>query len=91
MNIADEVKMRATCMSAKKGAIIVRNKAIISTGYNGSPKGIKHCTAGGCPRCTSYHLGKLNSGDYSEPCICCHSEENGLFKQHLMEPQLKTR
>lgn len=80
MNIADEVKMRATCMSAKKGAIIVRNKTIISTGYNGSPKGIKHCTAGGCPRCTSRHLGRLKSGDYSEPCICCHSEENAIVQ-----------
>ncbi|MEW5897075.1 MAG: deaminase [Nanoarchaeota archaeon] len=80
MNIAEQVKMRSTCMSAKKGAIIVKNKMILSTGYNGSPKGIKHCADGGCKRCTLRHLGKLKSGDYSQPCICCHSEENAIVQ-----------
>lgn len=80
MNIAENVKMRSTCMSAKKGAIIVKDKMIISTGYNGTPKGITHCTEGGCQRCTSRHLGKIKSGSYSEPCICCHSEENAIVQ-----------
>lgn len=80
MNIAEQVKMRSTCMSAKKGAIIVKNKMILSTGYNGSPKGIEHCTKGGCKRCTSRHLGKIKSGVYTEPCICCHSEENAIVQ-----------
>lgn len=80
MNIAEQVKMRATCMSAKKGAIIVKEKMIISTGYNGTPKAIEHCTAGGCQRCTSRHLGKMNSGQYKEPCICCHAEENAIVQ-----------
>ena len=80
MNIAEQVKSRSTCMSAKKGAIIVKDKMIISTGYNGSPKGIKHCNHGGCKRCTSRHLGRLKSGNYSEPCICCHSEENAIVQ-----------
>ncbi len=78
MNIAQQVKMRCNCMSAKKGAIIVKDKMILSTGYNGSPKGITHCTAGGCPRCTARHLGKVKSGEYSQPCICCHAEENAI-------------
>jgi dCMP deaminase len=80
MNIADQVKMRCNCMSAKKAAIIVRDKMILSTGYNGSPKGIKHCSKGGCQRCTSRHLGTIKSGSYSEPCICCHSEENAIVQ-----------
>jgi dCMP deaminase len=80
MSISDQVKMRATCMSSKKGTVIVRGKTIISTGYNGTPKGIKHCTAGGCQRCTSRHLGRLKSGVYSEPCICNHSEENAIVQ-----------
>lgn len=80
MNIAEQIKMRATCMSAKKGAILVKNKMIISTGYNGSPKKIKHCTAGGCQRCTSRHLGKIRSGEFTEPCICCHAEENAIVQ-----------
>ncbi|MEK6951190.1 MAG: deaminase [Nanoarchaeota archaeon] len=80
MNIAQQVKMRCNCMSAKKGAIIVKDKMILSTGYNGSPKNITHCTAGGCPRCTARHLGKVKSGEYSQPCICCHAEENAIVQ-----------
>ncbi len=80
MDIAEQVKLRCTCMSAKKGAVVVKEKMIISTGYNGTPKGIEHCTLGGCKRCTSRHLGKIKSGVYSEPCICCHSEENAIVQ-----------
>lgn len=80
MDIAHAVKIRSNCMSAKKGAIIVRNKQIVSTGYNGSPKSIQHCSEGGCQRCTSRHLGRIKSGVYSEPCICCHSEENAIVQ-----------
>ncbi|MFC1754915.1 cytidine/deoxycytidylate deaminase family protein [Thermoproteota archaeon] len=80
MNIAQAVKMRCNCLSAKKGAIIVRDKIILSTGYNGSPKGIKHCNSGGCKRCTTRHLGKMKSGVYSEPCICAHAEENAIVQ-----------
>ncbi len=80
MNIAQQVKMRCNCMSAKKGAIVVKDKMILSTGYNGSPKGITHCTTGSCPRCTARHLGKIKSGVFSEPCICCHAEENAIVQ-----------
>ena len=80
MNIAQQVRMRCNCMSAKKGAIIVKDKMILSTGYNGSPKGLTHCTAGGCPRCTARHLGKVKSGEFSQPCICCHAEENAVVQ-----------
>jgi len=80
MNIAEEVKMRCTCMSAKKGTIIVKNKMSLSTGYNGTPKGIRHCNTGGCQRCTSRHLGQIKSGVYSEPCVCSHSEENAIVQ-----------
>jgi dCMP deaminase len=80
MDIAEQIKQRATCMSAKKGTVIVREKQILSTGYNGSPKGITHCNKGGCIRCTNRHLGKIKSGVYSEPCICAHSEENAIVQ-----------
>ncbi len=80
MSIAEAVKMRSSCLSAKKAALIVKNKQIISTGYCGSPKGVKHCTEGGCQRCTSRHLGKMSSGTYSEPCICAHAEENAIVQ-----------
>jgi len=80
MNIAEAVKERCNCMSAKKGALIVKNKQIVSTGYNGSPKGIKHCNQGACPRCTARHLGKIKSGNYPKPCICAHAEENAIVQ-----------
>lgn len=80
MNIAEQVKLRCNCMSAKKGAIIVKDKMILSTGYNGTPKNIRHCTQGSCPRCTLRHLGKIKSGVYSQPCICAHAEENAIVQ-----------
>ncbi len=80
MNVAEMVKLRSTCMSAKKGAVLVKENRVVSTGYNGSPKGVKHCNKGGCVRCTLRHLGKIKSGVYSEPCICCHSEENAIVQ-----------
>ncbi len=80
MQIAETIKLRSNCLSAKKGAVLVKDKRIISTGYNGSPKGIKHCNEGGCIRCTQRHLGKIKSGVFSEPCICCHAEENAIVQ-----------
>ena len=80
MNVAEMVKLRSTCMSAKKGAVLVKDNRVVSTGYNGSPRGVKHCNQGGCVRCTQRHLGKIKSGVYSEPCICCHSEENAIVQ-----------
>lgn len=80
MQIAETIKLRCSCLSAKKGAVIVKDKQVISAGYNGSPKGVTHCNEGGCKRCTLRHLGKIKSGEYSEPCICCHAEENAIVQ-----------
>ena len=80
MNIAEQVKTRCNCMSPAKGAIIVKDKMILSTGYNGTPKGTKHCSDGGCDRCTARHEGKIESGDYSIPCVCAHAEENAIVQ-----------
>ena len=80
MNIAEVVKSRCNCMSAKKGAIVVKDKKIVSTGYNGTAKGLKHCNQDGCERCKLRHLGKLKSGNYSTVCTCAHAEENALIQ-----------
>ncbi len=48
MNIAHEVAKRSTCERAQVGAVIVRDKRILTTGYNGSPRGLPHCTEVGC-------------------------------------------
>jgi dCMP deaminase len=70
--------------AACKGAVIVRDKRIISTGYNGTPKGTKNCIDGGCQRCADVDAGKIQSGKYDydqnskAECACCHGEENAI-------------
>jgi len=51
--ISRTVATRSNCSRRKVGAIIVVENAIISTGYNGTPMGVRNCVDGGCPRCAS--------------------------------------
>ena len=74
MNIAQMVALRSNCIKRKVAAIIVKDKRIISTGYNGTPRGLPNCNEGGCPRCNS--LGE--SGKGLEECYCSHAEENAI-------------
>ena len=53
MDIAHVVKRRSNCSRRDVAALIVKDRRIISTGYNGTPSGIKNCFEGGCPRCAS--------------------------------------
>ena len=53
MDIAHVVSKRGNCCRRKVAAVIVRDKRIVSTGYNGTPRGIVNCHEGGCPRCAS--------------------------------------
>lgn len=76
MEIARVVSLRGNCIKRKVAAVIVRDKRIISTGYNGTPRGITNCSEGGCPRCN--HFGK--SGDNLEECLCSHAEENAIVQ-----------
>lgn len=76
MNIARVVALRGNCIKRKIGAVIVRDKRIISTGYNGTPRGVKNCNEGGCPRCN--HFGA--SGAKLEECLCSHAEENAIVQ-----------
>lgn len=76
MNICDDVASRATCMRHKIGAVIVRDKQILSTGYNGAPKRLPHCLEEGCIR------NKLNikSGTHHEICAAVHAEQNAIIQ-----------
>ncbi len=74
MNIAKVVALRSNCLKRKVAAVIVRDKRIISTGYNGTPRGVKNCNEGGCPRCNSF----AKSGSALEDCYCSHAEENSI-------------
>lgn len=74
MQIAHVAAMRSNCIKRKVGAVIVRDKRIISTGYNGTPRGTKNCNEGGCPRCNSL----ADSGTKLDECLCSHAEENAI-------------
>ena len=74
MEIVQVVKKRSTCLRRQVGAIIVKDKRILSTGYNGSPTGLKHCEEIKCLR------EKLNipSGQRHELCRGLHAEQNAI-------------
>ena len=76
LDIADSVLKRATCLRRKYGAIIVRNDEIISTGYNGAPRGRRNCSDLGF--CTREFL-KIPSGERYELCRSVHAEANAII------------
>ena len=76
LDIADTVLQRSTCLRRKYGAIIVRNDEIISTGYNGAPRGRQNCTD--MNFCMREHL-KIPSGERYELCRSVHAEANAII------------
>lgn len=77
MGIALAVRARANCTGRRVGAIIVRDRRILSTGYNGTPVAMPNCEDGGCHRCA--HQGDYPSGEGYDLCICVHAEQNALL------------
>ena len=76
LDIADAVLERSTCLRRKYGAIIVRSDEIISTGYNGAPRGRRNCSDLG--RCTRETL-RIPSGERYELCRSVHAEANAII------------
>lgn len=76
LDIAQSVLERSTCLRRKYGAIIVRNDEILSTGYNGAPRGRKNCVDLG--RCTREEL-QVPSGQRYELCRSVHAEANAII------------
>lgn len=76
MQIAKIAALRSNCMKRKVAAVIVKDRRIISTGYNGTPRGVKNCNEGGCPRCNSF----ADSGTALGDCLCSHAEENAIVQ-----------
>lgn len=74
MKLAKVASLRSNCVKRKVAAIIVRDKRVVSTGYNGTPRGTKNCYEGGCPRCNNL----ADSGTRLEECLCSHGEENAI-------------
>ena len=74
MSIARVVASRSNCVKRKVAAVITRDRRIISTGYNGTPRGTRNCNEGGCPRCNGFAEG----GTRLDECLCSHGEENAI-------------
>ena len=74
MDIAKVVATRGNCLRRQVAAVIVKDTRIISTGYNGTPRGITNCCDGGCARCASDSPSGADLGE----CICSHAEENAI-------------
>ncbi len=76
MNITTLVAQRSTCTRRAVGAIIVKDKRILSTGYNGAPTGIRHCLEVGCLRESL----QVPSGERHELCRGIHAEQNAIIQ-----------
>ena len=76
MDIAVMVATRSTCLRRQVGAVIVRDKRILATGYNGAPAGLRHCGEIGCVR----ERLKVASGERHELCRAIHAEQNAIIQ-----------
>ncbi len=77
MEMARLAAKRSTCLRRQVGSVIVRDKHVLSTGYNGAPKGIPHCAElGGCYR--EQH--NIPSGERHELCRALHAEQNAIIQ-----------
>lgn len=77
MEIASVVAKRSTCLRNQVGALFVRNKRILTTGYNGAPSGLDHCDQVGCAR------DGVASGTRHELCRAVHAEQNAIIQAAL--------
>ena len=76
MALASLAAQRSNCMKRRVGCVVVRDKRVISTGYNGTPRGLINCGEGGCGRCNEGQ----GSGQGLSTCLCMHAEENALLE-----------
>jgi dCMP deaminase len=76
MDIARLVSSRSTCMRRQVGAVMVKSKHVLATGYNGTPSGITHCSETGCLR----EQLKVPSGERHELCRGLHAEQNAIIQ-----------
>ncbi|MEW6170698.1 MAG: cytidine/deoxycytidylate deaminase family protein [Candidatus Omnitrophota bacterium] len=79
LDIAHLVSRRSTCLRRAVGALIVKDRRILATGYNGTPSGIEHCCNVGCLR----EKLKIPSGERHELCRGLHAEQNALLQASL--------
>ena len=85
MDITERVATRSTCLRRAVGAVVVKDKRMLTTGYNGAPSGTRHCKETGCLR------EKLNiaSGERHELCRGIHAEQNAIIQAALHGVSIK--
>ena len=76
MDLLELIKTRSTCLRRQVAAVIVKDKHILSTGYNGAPRGVTHCEKVGCLR---EEMG-IPSGERHELCRAIHAEQNAIVQ-----------
>jgi len=76
MRMADLVATRSTCLRRQVGAVVVKEKRVLSTGYNGAPRGLRHCAEVGCLR----QQANIESGTRHELCRGVHAEQNAVIQ-----------
>ncbi len=79
MQITHLVAKRSTCLRRQVGAVAVKDKRILTTGYNGAPRGMKHCDEVGCLR----EQMQVPSGERHELCRGLHAEQNAIIQAAL--------
>lgn len=85
MNMVEIVKTRSTCLRRQVGAIIVKDKRMLASGYNGAPSGVRHCDEVGCLR-EQMHI---PSGQRQELCRAIHAEQNAIAQAAMMGISVK--
>ncbi|MFC1754184.1 cytidine/deoxycytidylate deaminase family protein [Thermoproteota archaeon] len=85
IGIASLVSTRSTCLRRRVGALLVKDRRILATGYNGTPSNIRHCCEVGCLRDQL----KIPSGERHELCRGLHAEQNALLQASLYGISLK--
>lgn len=77
MEITEQIATWSSCLRRQVGAVIVRDKRILTTGYNGAPAGVENCVEKG--ECLRNRL-KIESGTHAEICYSVHAEQNAIIQ-----------
>ncbi len=85
MRMADLVATRSTCLRRQVGAVVVKEKRVLTTGYNGAPKGLRHCAEVGCVRTQN----NIESGTRHELCRGVHAEQNAVIQAAYFGASIK--
>ena len=76
VRMAELAASRSTCLRRHVGAVIVKDRMVLSTGYNDTPRGVPNCGDGGCARCAS----DAPTGVALDTCLCIHAEQNAIVQ-----------